>query len=72
MRAGKRAGQRAYGRQWKFVWVVNVPDSETTYSIAGEAVAGDSLSFETANTNVVCFLEKNKPAHTYIVYTFNP
>lgn len=71
-RAGDRCGSRAYGRQWKFIWIVNIPDSVTNYAVTGEAVTDDPLSMDAANTNAICFLEKNKPAHTDIVYTFNP
>lgn len=66
-----RAGERVYGRQWKFIWIVNVPEVSISYAIAGDVVAGEALAEASTDTNVICFLEKNKPAHTNILYTFN-
>lgn len=70
-RVGARAGSRLHGPGYKHVWLVNIPDGTVTYFIAGVSVAGDPLFEVSSNTNVVCFIDKNKPAHTYVYYTFS-
>lgn len=70
-RVGTRAGSRLHGRGWKHAWLVDIPDGTTSFAYAGAAVAGDPLYTVSENTNVVCFIEKNKPAHTQVFYTYS-
>ncbi len=71
LRVGDRAGSRVRSRGYRHIWNVNIPSDSFNYFTVGTGVAGDYLVTVSNDTNVVCFLNKNKPAHTVINYTFN-
>jgi len=70
-RVGSRIQQRLRGPGYRYIWFVDVPAGTLVYAVAGEAVTDDPIVQIVDDSNVICFLEKNKPAHTYIHYTFS-
>ncbi len=70
-RVGHRVGERLKGPGYRYIWFVDVPVGTLSYFTVGESTAGDPLASVLDDTNVLCFLNKNKPAHTYIVFTFS-
>lgn len=52
-------------------WYVHIPDLGFHHFKAGES-AGKPLVSLVDSGNVICLIEKYKPAHTVAVYTFDP
>ncbi len=71
MRAGlMRAGDRVRGREWRFVWQVNVLGAgSVTRFRAGASAAGEKLT-TIENTSIACVLNRIKPAHTLILFNY--
>lgn len=51
-----------------FTWIINIPSGDLDYFEAGD-VAGDPLVIG-AHTTKRCLIEKYKPAHTHILFTY--
>lgn len=69
-RMGKnRMGDPMYGANWKFWFTVRIEEFETGVFRMGTNRMGDRLrSFQ--NTILECVLNKSKPAHTDILFTY--
>lgn len=69
-RAGSRAGDRLYNTGWTFWWEVHSDDNIVTYFVAGSR-AGERLA-NYGNERIECIVEKLKPAHTNVLFTYGP
>lgn len=53
-----------------FTWIINVPNGDLDYFEAGD-MAGDPLVIG-SHTVKRCLIEKYKPAHTHVLFTYDP
>lgn len=67
-RAGDHAGDRVWGEEWAFVWIVNVQNATFVYFRAGSR-AGDRL-VEVIDESMVCLFEAIKPKHTVVIFNW--
>lgn len=64
-----RTGERLIGPDWLFWWQVNAPLNTITYFRAGQSTAGEALA-QWGNDGLECVLNKYKPAHTRIIFSY--
>lgn len=58
------------GPSWKRVWYVNIGGGGfVTYASAGDP-AGSFVETISGASNVACIIEKYKPAHTHVIYSY--
>jgi uncharacterized protein YmfQ (DUF2313 family) len=69
-RAGQaRAGDRLTNGGWRFAFIVSAPSDSVVRFRAGQSTAGDPL-LKVTNTTLECLMEKYKPAHTEVIFSF--
>jgi uncharacterized protein YmfQ (DUF2313 family) len=64
-----RAGQRCYGSNWLYCFYVNIPQINSTFAVAGTALAGGVIQFW-QNLTLQAIIDTIKPAHTYAVFWY--
>lgn len=64
-----RTGDRILDSSWLFWWQVNAPLNSITYFRASTSTAGEALA-EWGNDGLECILNKYKPAHTRILFSY--
>lgn len=67
--AGSRAGDRLTNGNWRYAFVINAPADFLIRFRAGQGAAGDSL-VKVGNDTLQCLMEKYKPAHTIVLFSF--
>ncbi len=71
-RAGiSRAGDALTNGAWVFTWQVNAPAQTVTYFRAGVSTAGDPLAYGN-NDSLECIINRAKPAHTIVLFSYGP
>lgn len=68
-RCGGRCGTPLYGDDWAHVWQVNAPTFTINYFRTGISGAGEYLA-SWGNTVLQCELQKLKPAHTILIFSY--
>lgn len=63
-------GDPLYGAEWMFVWQVNSALNTIKYFKVNENAVGDPLA-TWGNDALECLIEKYKPAHTLVLYSYN-
>lgn len=70
-RAGmNRAGDRLYGRKWRYVFQVTGPATRVYRFRAGRNAAGDRLRYWRRNEILECIINLLKPAHTLAIFAY--
>jgi uncharacterized protein YmfQ (DUF2313 family) len=69
-RAGARVGAPICGEDWAHAWQVNAPTFEIDYFRAGRDAAGEPLA-TWGNTVLQCELNRLKPAHTILLFSYS-
>ena len=65
-----KAGDRLTNGDWMFAWEVTTPEADLVDAFrAGYSAAGDPLSTSRAEA-LECVLERLKPAHTVVIFTY--
>ena len=67
--AGSRAGDRLTNGNWRYAFVINAPAEFLVRFRAGQSTAGDPL-VKVGNDTLQCLMEKYKPAHTIVLFSF--
>lgn len=68
-KAGSRAGDRLTNGNWRYAFVINAPADFLIRFRAGQGAAGDPL-VKVGNDTLQCLMEKYKPAHTIVLFSF--
>lgn len=66
---GSSSGDEIYGDEWQFVWEVQSPQETITFELVSGASSGDPLR-SWGNSLLEQVLNKLKPAHTTILFTY--
>ena len=68
--AGDLCGIPCYGASWQWAWQINAAAVNITYEfVAGGGAAGDPLRFW-GNEQLECILNRLKPAHTHVLFSY--
>jgi uncharacterized protein YmfQ (DUF2313 family) len=67
-----RAGDALYIYESIWIWRVKVFGKPLYYFRAGRSVAGERLLWWSAQTELEDLLKELKPAHTYVIFEYNP
>jgi uncharacterized protein YmfQ (DUF2313 family) len=67
--AGSKAGDRLTNGNWRYAFVINAPAEFLIRFRAGQGSAGDPL-VKVGNDTLQCLMEKHKPAHTIVLFSF--
>jgi uncharacterized protein YmfQ (DUF2313 family) len=69
-RAGMPVGMALNGTDWAFAWQVNAPTFTVEYFETGVSECGEPLAWW-ANTVLQCELQRLKPAHTTLLFSYS-
>jgi len=64
-----RAGDRLTNGLWRYAFVIKAPAEFLVLFKAGQGAAGDPL-VKVGNSVLECLMEKHKPAHTVVLFSF--
>lgn len=64
-----RAGDRCYGSDWAYAWLVNLPLSATDHEFRAGGRAGDRLG-GIGNLDIECIVQRAAPAHTIVLFGY--
>lgn len=67
--AGSRAGDRLTNGTWRYAFVIKAPAEFLITFKAGQGTAGQPL-VKIGNDTLQCLMEKHKPAHTIVLFSF--
>lgn len=67
--AGSKAGDRLTNGDWRYTFVIEAPAEFLVRFRAGQGTAGDPL-VKVGNDTLQCLMEKHKPAHTIVLFSF--
>lgn len=70
LRAGFRAGARAYGTEWTWAFVVHAPATTITSIFRAGSRAGERLR-TWGNARLECLINRAKPAHTVALFAYD-
>lgn len=69
-RAGQgRAGDRLTNGEWRYAFIISAPADSVVRFRAGQSQAGDPL-LSVQNDVLECLMEKHKPAHAVVIFSF--
>ncbi len=63
------AGDALGGEDWAHTWIVNAPEETIQYFRSGQSAAGEPLA-NWGNELLECVLNRLKPAHTIVIFTY--
>jgi uncharacterized protein YmfQ (DUF2313 family) len=64
-----RMGDRLYGEDWRFAWLVTGPSETYRYFRMGQSVMGERLR-SWGNDLLECIINRLKPAHTVVRFAY--
>jgi uncharacterized protein YmfQ (DUF2313 family) len=67
--AGSLAGDPVTNGEWIFAWQVNAPETTVLYHFFAGSSAGEALR-SWGNELLECVIERLKPAHTHLIFTY--
>lgn len=67
--AGSTAGKRLTNGPWRYAFVIKAPAEFLIRFRAGQGTAGQPL-VKIGNDTLQCLMEKHKPAHTIVLFSF--
>lgn len=67
---GMPIGGPMYGIDWQFAWQVNAPETTVTFSECGSGTAGEPIA-TWGNLLLECVIQRAKPAHTIVIFSYS-
>lgn len=65
-----RSGDRCYGTDWAYTWLVNLPISAAAHNFHAGSSAGETLG-GIGNLDIECIIQRAAPAHTVVLFAYS-